>query len=137
MKRLTPRQEKFVRGLVAGLSQRAAYSEAYNVSKWAPATIDSRAANLAAQEKVVARLAELIAEAAADAKWDRRRAAAIHEDSLARIVAEFDRIDAAGDPVPSALLRERRETVAEVCKLYRIYDEGLESADRITIIFDV
>lgn len=58
--KLTQRQEKFVQGLVAGLSQRKAYKEAYNAQKMADSTIDSRASKLLKEYKVNTRYRELL-----------------------------------------------------------------------------
>ena len=37
---LTPKQEKFVRNLVSGMSQREAYRNSYNVKKMKPTSMD-------------------------------------------------------------------------------------------------
>lgn len=69
---LTPKQEKYVQGLIAGLSQRQAYREAYpNSSKWKDANVDSRASNLLKNDKVLARYEELLAEHKDKALWTR------------------------------------------------------------------
>lgn len=59
---LTQKQEKYVRGLVAGLSQREAYKQAYNAKNMKDTTIDVRASKLLAEYKVNARYRELIEE---------------------------------------------------------------------------
>ncbi len=57
---LTTKQEKFVRGLVSGLSQRKAYRAAYPSSeKWKDEAVDSKACNLLKVAKVKARYDEL------------------------------------------------------------------------------
>lgn len=57
---LTAKQEKFVRELVKGKSQRAAYKVAYPASKkWKESAIDSQASRLMANSKVSARYDEL------------------------------------------------------------------------------
>ena len=54
------RHEKFVRGLANGLSQRNAYRAAFpNSAKWKDNTVDSKACNLAKEDKILARLKEL------------------------------------------------------------------------------
>lgn len=61
--KMTPKQERFVQGLFAGLSQREAYKEAFPSSlKWQPETIDARACELAKNSKVVVRMNELTNE---------------------------------------------------------------------------
>jgi hypothetical protein len=54
------KQEKFVQGLANGLSQRKAYRAAYPTSvKWKDSTVDVKASQLAADDKVLIRLQEL------------------------------------------------------------------------------
>ena len=62
MANLTQRQEKFVRALIAGKSQRQAYKEAYNAAKMKDETIDTRACELLKNSKVKARYNELLEE---------------------------------------------------------------------------
>jgi len=56
--KLTPKQEKFVQGLFAGLSQREAYKRAYNCENMKDETIDKKACELAKQGKIRGRLTE-------------------------------------------------------------------------------
>jgi phage terminase small subunit len=60
--KLTIKQEKYVQGLFAGLSQREAYKQAYNCKKMKDKTIDENASRLANDSKVKARLRELTEE---------------------------------------------------------------------------
>lgn len=63
MKNLTLKQERFVKALVEGKSQRQAYKEAYPGSeKWKAENIDSKASNLLAKDNVKARYEELLRE---------------------------------------------------------------------------
>ena len=57
--KLTIKQEKFVQGLFAGLSQREAYKRAYNCENMKDETIDKKACELAKQGKIRGRLTEL------------------------------------------------------------------------------
>lgn len=61
---LTAKQEKFVRNLIEGMSQREAYKNSYNASKMADKTIDEKACLLFADEKIRARFKELQEELA-------------------------------------------------------------------------
>lgn len=58
-KGLTDKQEKYVQGLLIGLSQRQAYKEAYSTKNWKVENIDSKASTLLKNEKVRARYDEL------------------------------------------------------------------------------
>lgn len=69
---LTAKQEKYVQGLVAGLSQRKAYREAYPASKkWTDRTVDSRASELFKESDILGRHQELLNEHKAKAMWTR------------------------------------------------------------------
>ena len=72
---LTAKEEKYVRGLVAGLSQRKAYREAYPSSKdWKDRTVDSRASELFKKSNVLGRYNELMEEHKSKALWTREEA---------------------------------------------------------------
>ena len=60
--KLTPKQERFVQGLFAGLSQREAYKQAYNAGGMTDKQCDEEACKLAASPKISQRLAELVAK---------------------------------------------------------------------------
>jgi hypothetical protein len=74
MAKLTPKQEKFVQGIVAGLSQRKAYKQAYNCERMKETTIDEQASKLFSNHKIAARYNELIKEHQKKALWTRERA---------------------------------------------------------------
>jgi len=62
--KLTNKQEKFVQGLIKGLSQRQAYIEAYpRAEKWKESAIDSQASILLKNSKVLERYQELAKKA--------------------------------------------------------------------------
>lgn len=80
MSKLTAKQEKYVQGLIAGLSQRQAYIKAYpNSKKWKERTVDSRASELLKQRNVLGRYNELMDEHKDKALWTR-------EDSINKLV---------------------------------------------------
>ena len=60
---LTPKQEKFVQGIVSGkLSQREAYKQAYNATRMKDETIDNNAYKLMQNNEILTRYEELINE---------------------------------------------------------------------------
>ncbi len=62
------KQEKFVQGLLSGLSQRKAYLAAYpSAKRWKASTVDVKACELAKDDKILVRLNELQAQAASKA----------------------------------------------------------------------
>ena len=81
-KGLTPQREAFAVGLAKGLSQAAAYREAFPASmKWTAPTVWSHASELASNGDVRARVAQL-----------REMATAAHDVSVERIVEELARL---------------------------------------------
>lgn len=67
------RQEKFVQGLIQGMSQRKAYRAAFKQSKrWKDETIDPKASRLFKDSKVRARYDELLEEAQDEAIMNRK-----------------------------------------------------------------
>lgn len=56
---LTPKQEKFVQGIIDGLSQADAYRSAYSTDKMTDKTVWEKASRLMADDKVKARVKEI------------------------------------------------------------------------------
>lgn len=73
--KLTPKQEKFVLGLVEGKSQRKAYIDAgYSTQNKSDNYIDSKAYELSKTDAITDRLEELLTEIAEESKWTRIKA---------------------------------------------------------------
>ena len=72
---LTPKQEKFVQGIVSGkLSQREAYKQAYNATKMKDETIDAKASALFKEDKIRVRYDQLMNEYSKEAIYKRLNA---------------------------------------------------------------
>ena len=71
---LTPKQEKYVQGLVAGLSQRQAYIQAYSTKNMKDATIDNNAYKLMQNNEISTRYQQLMDEHKKKALWTREEA---------------------------------------------------------------
>ncbi|WP_398577195.1 terminase small subunit, partial [Streptococcus gordonii] len=70
MGNLTVKQEKFVQGIISGLSQRQAYREAYpSAKKWLDSSVDSKAVVLLQNAKVMKRYRELLKEFSNMSLW--------------------------------------------------------------------
>ena len=86
-KKLTGKQEAFAQGVFAGLSQSAAYRQAYSADRMLLDSVHHHASLLANNVMVASRIAELraAAEAAivADVVWDRRELVRAAERGLA------------------------------------------------------
>jgi phage terminase small subunit len=79
---LTPKREAFAAGLAKGLTQAAAYRQAFPKSlRWKPATVWRRASELAAVGEVKGRVAEM-----------GEKAAAVNDVTVERVVAELARL---------------------------------------------
>lgn len=63
---LTPKQEKFVQGIIEGMSQADAYRSAYSCARMSDKTIWENASRLMADSKVKARVQELRDKIASD-----------------------------------------------------------------------
>ncbi|EOA9720427.1 terminase small subunit [Staphylococcus aureus] len=75
MIKLTPKQEKFVLGLIEGKSQRKAYIDAgYSTKGKSEKDIDVLASRVAKNSKVCTRYEELRQEVAEQSKWTRQKA---------------------------------------------------------------
>ena len=74
MDKLTPKQELFVQGIIAGLSQRQAYRQAYQAKKMKDETIDRKAFELANNGKIRARYRELLKQFSNMSLWSREQA---------------------------------------------------------------
>ena len=59
---LTPKQEKFVQNIVAGMSQREAYKNSYNAVNMSDKSIDNKACKLFKEAKIRSRYNELMEE---------------------------------------------------------------------------
>lgn len=68
---LTSKQEKFIQGVVSGLSQTDAYKQAYDTSKMKENTIWNKASELMKNNEVRARYEELINKHREKALWNR------------------------------------------------------------------
>ena len=71
---LTPKQEVFTQGVVAGLSLSKAYEQAYDTSKMKQETVYSKASILWKQDKIRARYVEIIQQSSFLTVWTRERA---------------------------------------------------------------
>lgn len=71
---LTLKQEKFVQGLLDGLSQRESYRKAYNCETWTDNAIDISASRLFNNAKVALRYSELLSQITDKALYTRTEA---------------------------------------------------------------
>lgn len=74
MSKLKAKQEKFVQGLITGLSQRQAYKQAYKSERMKDETIDNKASKLFKQHEIRARYDEIIEEYKQESIWTREKA---------------------------------------------------------------
>lgn len=115
---LTAKQERFVQGLVKGMSQREAYKSAYDASRMMDKTIDNRAYNLFKKSEIKARYEELMAEVSKEVVYD---VAAIRQLIIDTELAIL-RADVASDDVDGRAVKNKRwDTKDRV--VYEHYDK--------------
>lgn len=66
---LTPKQEKFIQGVVSGMTYSDAYRAAYNCARMKPETVNNKAYELMHKGEISARVEKARAEAAKKAQW--------------------------------------------------------------------
>lgn len=66
---LTPKQEKFIEGVVTGMNLTDAYRAAYNCARMKPETVNNKAWELSRKGEIAARIKKARAEAAKKAQW--------------------------------------------------------------------
>lgn len=66
---LTPKQEKFIQGVVSGMTYSDAYRAAYNCARMKPETVNNKAYELMQKGEISARVEKARAEAAKNAQW--------------------------------------------------------------------
>lgn len=102
---LTPKQEKFVRELLKGKSQREAYKIAYPASlSWKENTVDSRASVLMKNEKVSKRYEELKRKTEEKVTYD----AAQVKDTIISTMMAIVNADVAEDIVDGRAVKNKR-----------------------------
>lgn len=123
---LTAKQEKFVQGLVSGLSQRKAYYEAFpNSQKWKPETVDKRASELIKKGEVLGRYNKLMDEHKEKALWTR-------EDAINTLKWLVDRAMRSIDEMDEGYVRQGSSTalinaIKELNHLEDIYPEKTQN----------
>jgi hypothetical protein len=113
---LTPKQEKFVLGLVEGKSQRKAYEEAFDCTRMKEKTIDEKASRLFSTDKVRARYKEIIEQSKEIALWNRERA-------LKELITMLD------DSKLDKNYNARYNAIKELNALCKLYDEDISITD--------
>ena len=120
---LTQRQEKFVRCLIDGMSQRQAYISAYpSAAKWSDNAVDCRASKLMADAKIKQRYEELKREAAQHAvitraeiidgmamKYRKTRDEVMQADRMGRHTNALNHMDSSADRLMQWLPEERED----------------------------
>ena len=119
MAKLTAKQEKYVQGLISGLSQREAYKRAYEASKMKDETIDARASRLLKEYKISARYEELINEHKQKALWTREKA--VNE---LLFILEYSREDMKENGLEASNKGAFIDAVKELNKLEQVYKEA-------------
>lgn len=123
---LTPKQEKFIEGILQGKTQYESYIEAYPVAKkWARNSVDSTASQLLDNPKIIQRLKEMGWKEQKKVEWTRKRAL----ETINRVIQlnneDMERIN-------NAYIRERQEQEAELVRLATLMT--MEDIDKNAVI---
>lgn len=109
--KLTPKQEKFIEGILQGKTQYESYIEAYPTSKkWLRNSVDRNASVLMSDTKILQRLKEMGWKEQKQVEWTRKRALATINRVIELNNEDMERIN-------NAYIRERQEQEAELVRL--------------------
>lgn len=126
---LTPKQEQYCKNrAILKMSQRKAYIDAFPSAKeWKLETVDTKACNLEAENKILARIKELQDEIKAEmmqqAEWTRKDALNELKRLIDRANREMDETSSMSGPNVSAIINAVKE-------LNDIYEVGAETTDQ-------
>lgn len=122
MGKLTNKQEKYVKLIISGLSQRQAYIKVYpHAKKWKANTIDNRASKLFNKDEVITRYRELLKEADKEAKITHN----MLREELAKM-AFFDIGEILNEDGTLKQITEMSETARKVISSVKIRQEKIE-----------
>lgn len=126
---LTPKQEQYCKNrAILKMSQRKAYIDAFPSAKeWKLETVDTKACNLEAEDKILARIKELQDEIKAEmmqqAEWTRKDALNELKRLIDRANREMDETSSMSGPNVSAIINAVKE-------LNDIYEVGAETTEQ-------
>lgn len=126
---LTPKQEQYCKNrAILKMSQRKAYLDAFPSAKeWKLETVDTKACNLEAEDKILARIKELQDEIKAEmmqqAEWTRKDALNELKKLINRANREMDKTKSMSGPNVSAIINAVKE-------LNDIYEVGAETTEQ-------
>ena len=126
---LTPKQEQYCKNrAILKMSQRKAYLDAFPSAKeWKLETVDTKACNLEAEDKILARIKELQDEIKAEmmqqAEWTRKDALNELKRLIDRANREMDETSSMSGPNVSAIINAVKE-------LNDIYEVGAETTEQ-------
>lgn len=125
---LTPKQEQYCKNrAILKMSQRKAYLDAFPSAKeWKLETVDTKACNLEAEDKILARIKELQDEIKAEmmqrAEWTRKDALNELKRLIERANREMDKTKSMSGPNVSAIIN----AVKELNDIYEVTTEATE-----------
>lgn len=123
---LTPKQEKFIDGILQGKTQYQAYIEAYPRAKnWTRNSVDVNAHTLLNDTKIQLRLKEMGWKEKTKVEWTRKRALETINRVIELSSADMERIN-------EAYTRERQECEAELMRLATLMT--MEDVNKIAIV---
>ncbi|PSL41715.1 terminase small subunit [Salsuginibacillus halophilus] len=131
MSDLTAKQEKFVQGLVSGLSQREAYKQAGYSTNMSAERMDTAANKVLKNAKVSTRYEELMQEHRQKALWTREEA--VNDLIWLKDQSKYS-IEAAG--VRQANSNAMLNAIKELNAIEGLYEREEEGGERVLIVQD-
>ena len=125
MRKLTPKQEKFIMALINGMSQRQAYKFAYSYENMKDATIDNNAYKLFKKDKIQLRYNQLIKEKQQNIL---KNVSNINSDLLSKVEKYKDNNETVIEFIENAILKSlpkealSREELKEINRRKKISD---------------
>lgn len=136
---LTTKQEKFVRELIKGKTQRQAYIAAYpNSKKWKKESVDSKASVLLKNEKVSKRYEEL--------KKRAEEKVVVDAAYVKQLIIDTELAILTADPYKFVNEKATREDFAKAIKNYKVDAQGRisyefydkqQAIEKLMILFDI
>ena len=117
MRKLTPKQEKFIMALINGMSQRQAYKMAYEADNMKNETIDSKASMLFKQENIQLVYSQLIRE---KQKAIIKNTSKINSDLISKIDKYKNENETIIEFIESAILKSLPKEISTQEKLKKI-----------------
>ncbi len=150
MSRITPKQEKFIQGVIDGLTQREAYRQAYDAENMKDESVDATASKLLKDRKIALRYREILKETSKMFLWSREQSfseyewlkdkskASIEQDGVKKATADafLNSVDGMNKMAFRDLELADKKLKAEIEKLYNDMKQDKPNEDKVSALMD-